>query len=185
MRHVPDGDIYKRCLDCFSSNELISILRSLEWPESWASWTPDSFGERFGSRSPVTQALRQFRIGGAPYLHFFGPASEKREATLATWVCSALYRSLSVDIIDAAVLSARYFEGLRTLNLARWAHVFELGKELEPKVGVYFLRQVVEHSKRRRLPLCLFTDKPISEMNRHESLPDLYSYAKFKSFSLI
>jgi hypothetical protein len=177
----------KRCPDCFTTDNVSRILRMKGYPEEWAVLTLDRLASVVGDAHPVVGGLRSFLTGYGQCIHLYGPPSPARQATFAVLLRGLLAKHRRANIFDSAELAVEYFKkhDRQEFRIEHGPIVFTLGKEMEKKVGAFFLRTCVEYAVARRIPMALLTDyNPESMTSQYFEFRDMLTLGSFKSFNV-
>lgn len=170
-----------RCPECFLRAALERVLVQHGYPKIWANASLEAIVSVLGEDHPVVKALVGLQSGAIQSVHFFGGPSESRETIFAATLRIFLTNSQQINILDTADLAPKHFEKDRHMNrLKSVPTMITVGKEIERKLGAFYLRDALEFAVPRRLPLVLFSDTDYDGLKMYYGeFRELYKYARF------
>lgn len=180
-RHVRASEGFVRCPECFLRASLERVLIQHGYPKIWATASLEALIGVLGETHPVVGALNGLKSGALQCVHFYGGPSDSREAIFAATLRVFLTNSPQVNILDTADLAPKHFEKDRQMNrLKAVPTIITVGKEIERKLGAFYLRDALEFAVPRRLPLVLFSDADYDGLKMfYGDFRALYQYARF------
>lgn len=137
-------------------------LQVRDYPTSWVSLDPKLVIPMFEPLSPVGQAMQGLLNGTKHLVHAYGMPSDRRQAFVGSLTYGFLESGKGAQVLDTADLAVRHF----AKDASRWAEVdrrreatiLTLGREVENRLGFFYLRSLLDRAVNHRLPLVLLTD---------------------------
>lgn len=189
MRHVHNGTGFVRCPDCYAKNMVMQELRTRHYPRTWLHCDPHVVMSGFGGSSDVSQVMQSLLAGRATLVHAYDLPTERRQAFTGALVYGFLQNGWGAQVLDSADLAQRHFakeaQAWAAIERQREAVIFTLGREVETRLGFYYLRQLLDRAVDHRLPFVLLTDYPIEQhAPRYPDLMAVLEAARFDQLNL-
>lgn len=190
MRHVPlDNGSFTRCPDCYAKTYLQREFAVRQYPQAWASLEPSVVIAMFGATSPVGQAMDAMLTRRHHLIHAYGLPTDRRQAFVGALAYGFLERGMGAQVLDSADLAFRHFtkdtERWTALERNREAAIFTLGREVENRLGFFYLRSLLDRAVNYGLPLVLVTDYPLEvHAPRYPDLMPVIEAARFDLLNL-
>lgn len=163
LRHVqqPDGT-FVRCPECYVKRYVQRELQVRQYPAAWAALDPKLVIQMFDAGSAVGQAMQGLLNGSKRLVHAYGLPTDRRQAFVGTLTYGFLEKELGAQVLDSADLAMRHF----TKDASQWSSIerkreavlFTLGREVENRLGFFYLRSLLDRAVNFRLPFVLVTD---------------------------
>lgn len=190
MRHVPrDNGSFARCPDCYAKSHLQREFAVRQYPQAWTALEPARVIAMFGAASPVGQTMDALLTSRQQLVHAYGLPTDRRQAFVGALAYGFLTQGKGAQVLDAADLAFRHFtkdtERWTMLERNREAAIFTLGREVETRLGFFYLRSLLDRAVNHGLPLVLVTDYPLEvHAPRYPDLMPVIEAARFDRLNL-
>jgi LSD1 subclass zinc finger protein len=189
MRHVHNGVGFVRCPECYAKNLVMQELRTRHYPRAWGRCEPSTVMGAFGSTSDVAMSMNALLSGRVTLVHAYDLPTERRQAFTGGLVYGFLQNGWGAQVLDSADLAQRHFakeaQQWVAIERTREAVIFTLGREVETRLGFYYLRQLLDRAVDHRLPFVLLTDYPLEQhAPRYPDLTAVIEAARFDQLNL-
>lgn len=159
-------------------------LRVRNYPEAWASLNPRLVIQMFGATSTVGQGLQGLLNGTKRLVHAYDLPTDRRQAFVGALAYGFLEMGLGAQVVDSAELAMRHFtkdtDLWTRLERSREAVIFTLGREIENRLGFFYLRSLLDRAVNYRLPFVLVTDYTLEvHAPRYPDLMGIIDSARF------
>jgi LSD1 subclass zinc finger protein len=187
LRHVPQGTKFIRCPDCFTRRFIERELTVRQFPKAWSKLDPAMVIAMFHESPAVSAAMTGLLHGNQKLVHAYGLPTERRQAFVGTLAYGFLERGWGAQVLDSADLAFRHF----TKDAEKWTHlermkeatILTLGREVENRLGFFYLRSLLDRAVNHQLPFVLITDY---ELEVHAPrYPDLMPVIEAASFDVL
>lgn len=184
LRHVPRDGGFSRCPECYVPAMVDRELRSRDYPLVWKGLSPSLVIPLFQDTPEVAAAMRDLAAGVPRRIHAYSLPNEHRQAFTGSLVYGFLACGVGAQVLDSADLSLRHF----TKDSQKWgqiekskeAVIFTLGREIEPRIGFFYFRALLDRAVNYALPFVLITDYPLSVHDpRYPDLMAVVNAARF------
>lgn len=189
LRHVPRDAKFVRCPDCYTRRFIQRELMVRNYPAMWSKLDPKLVIAMFGAASTVGQALQDVLHGTKKLVHAYGLPDERRQAFVGALAYGFLDQGWGAQVLDSADLAMRHF----TKDADRWVEIerrregviFTLGREVETRIGFYYLRALLDRAVNYQLPFVLVTDYQLEvHAPRYPDLMPIVNAAQFDQLNL-
>lgn len=162
LRHVPQGDKFVRCPQCYLSRFLAREIQVRQFPRSWLKLDPNLVIAMFKDSQPVRDAMTGLLNGTVKLVHAYGMPNERRQAFVGALAHGFLLNGWGAQVLDSADLALRHFskdnERWTQIERMKEATVLTLGREVETRLGFFYLRTLLDRAVNYQLPFVLVTD---------------------------
>jgi hypothetical protein len=189
MRHVAHEGRFVRCPDCFMPRYIEREMQVRGLPQAWSRLDPSLVISMFHETPAVSQAMTGLLNGSVRLVHAYGLPNERRQAFVGALVYGFLSQGRGGQFLDSADLALRHFskesERWSQTERQREATVFTLGREVEHRIGFFYLRSVLDRAVNHQLPLVVLTDYPLEvHAPRYPDLMPVVRAANFDALNL-
>lgn len=189
LRHIPREDKFVRCPDCYTRRFIQRELMVRSYPSAWSNLDPTLVVNMFGPTSVVGSCITELLSGQIRLVHAVGLPTERRQAFMGSLAYGFLDRGMGAQVLDSADLAIKHF----TKDADRWVDIerrreavlFTMGREVETRVGFYYLRTLLDRACNYRLPFVLFTDYELEiYAPRYPDLMPIVNAAQFDRLNM-
>lgn len=189
LRHVQSGDGFVRCPDCYTRRYITRELSVRQYPSAWAKLEPSLVLQLFQPTSAVGQTMEALLQGHQRLVHAYDLPTDRRQAFVGALTYGFLERGWGAQVLDSADLAFRHFmresEQWTNLERRREAVIFTLGREVEHRLGFFYLRSFLDRAVQHRLPFVLLSDYPLEvHAPRYPDLMPVIQAAQFDVLNL-
>lgn len=189
LRHVQSGDTFVRCPSCYTRRYVTRELAVRQYPAGWAKLDPAIVVQLFDAASPIGGTMESLLRGHQRLVHAYDLPTDRRQAFVGAMTYGFLERGWGAQVLDSADLAFRHFareaEQWTTLERRREAVIFTLGREVEHRLGFFYLRSFLDRAVQHRLPFVLLTDYPLEvHAPRYPDLMPVIQAAQFDVLNL-
>lgn len=189
LRHVPSGDAFVRCPACYTRRHITRELAVRQYPAAWVKLEPTLVLQMFQPGSLVSHTMEALLQGQQRLVHAFDMPTDRRQAFVGALTYGFLERGWGAQVLDSADLAFKHFmrdsEQWTTIERRREAVIFTLGREVEHRLGFFYLRSLLDRAVQHRLPFVLLTDYPLEvHAPRYPDLMPVIQAARFDLLNL-
>lgn len=188
LRHVSQDGKFVRCPDCYVRRYVTRELAVREYPAAWAKLEPALVIQMFGAGTPVGGLMTDLLQHSKRLVHVYDLPTDRRQAFVGALTYGFLEQGLGAQVLDSADLAFRHFakdaERWTALEKRREATIFTLGREVENRLGFFYLRSLLDRAVNHRLPFVLVTDYPLEvHAPRYPDLMPVLTAANFDTLN--
>jgi hypothetical protein len=190
MRHVHRDGRFVRCPECYVQRYVEREMRVRDLPKTWSRLDPAMVIAMFHESPAVSSAMTGLLDGTVRLVHAFGMPTERRQAFVGALAFGFLSRNLGAQVLDSADLAYRHFtkdaEKWTQIERRREATILTLGREVENRLGFFYLRALLDRAVNHQLPFVLVTDYPLDiHAPRYPDLMPVIEAANFDVLNLV
>jgi hypothetical protein len=160
-------------------------IRVRGYPMNWLHLEPSLVIRVFDEEGSVVGNVMQRVLDGAvKRVHAYGLPSDRRQAFVGGLVRGFIERGWGAQVLDTATLAIKHFAKDENtwpqMERQREAAILTLGREVEPRVGFFYLRALLDRAVSHQLPFVLLTDYPMEvHAPRYPDLTGVIHNAQF------
>lgn len=189
LRHVPHGAKFVRCPDCYTRRFIEREITVRQLPRTWTKLDPALVIAMFHETPAVRDAMTGLLNGTTKLVHAYALPNERRQAFVGALAYGFLERGWGAQVLDSADLAFRHFtkdaEKWTQLERQKEATILTLGREVEVRLGFFYLRSLLDRAVNHQLPFVLVTDYELQvHAPRYPDLMPVIEAASFDTLNL-
>lgn len=189
LRHVQKEGKFVRCPECYFPRFIEREMSVRQLPRNWTKLEPSLVIRMFHDDPRIAETLAGLLDGTIRLVHGYGLPTERRQAFVGALAYGFLKNGWGAQVLDSADLAFRHF----TKDAERWsqlerqkeATILTLGREVENRLGFFYLRSLLDRAVHHQLPFVVITDYELAVHSpRYPDLDAVIQAANFDTLDL-